>query len=532
MKRKFLLLTFVVAIVLCVFTISVSAKEYNPTTYAELKAAFVEIGTSTEEHTINLNGSYSSGYEISGFPVTSNGKITINLTGNSDVGCRFNITGETQLVINLNTYTLKNSHSRGGDSGCQFLLNNKKATVEAYNGTININDVCFWYYNGNIICENVNITANEETIWSGGSGGVGNISFVGCTVASIGETFKLQNGSCNGTNTRAFTLLNSTFKSKSNGSIRTMIQCPSKDSVIRDCTFIGTFAIDSWCEHGDTKESPIIIDNIVADTLSIINGKEFYTVKNSSFTKVNLEADSAGQVELTLVDCKFNTVTWTGNATYKEKSVATAYTSANCENAGTKTVYTFKSTTSDTQYALDNPALGHDNQIIYDYANGFLSSGTKRDGCTKCSNYVIEATPALFTWKGYSCTEAPINGSYSVSQAFYINKEAIAQYNSQFKFGAVFAGNLTNSSLSFDVNGTDKSLCKDFTDFPTNYLDIKISGIGGDIQTNEGVFSSLTVKLVFCLYVIDNDVVYYINGNDITQEVIGISYSDIFNKNF
>ena len=475
----------IVAMLVCLFAISVSAKEYNPTSYAELKAAFEEIGESEEEHVINLSGSYTDGSESSGFPVTSNGKITINLNDNTNVGCRFNITGETRLVFQLNGYAMKNTSSRGGDVGCQFLMNNANAHVEAYNGTIEINDVCFWFYNGHINCQGVNIKANEEVIWTDGLGGVGTITFNNCKTEARSDTFMLRAGSCSQKNTRVFTLTNSTFSAVGGGAINTVVQCPAQGSVIKDCTFVGTFKIDSWCQHYGKKTNDMVIENITATTFSPINGMEYYTIRNSKFDNLVLYADSAGEVYLTLWDCDFTNVSWDGNNSYKTKSVATAYTSANCENAGSKVVYAYNAEPAiDEQYALDNPALGHNNQTVVEYPNGYMKAGYVRVGCTKCSNYQEETLNALFECQGYS---ASTTGDAGIAVGYKVDNVAVDKYTEltgkELSYGvfAVAQSKLGDSNI-FDENGNAAigSIVADLTEYNFTSFELKIAGFKED----------------------------------------------------
>jgi len=459
MKKRilFALMMMALALVLC---LGISAKEYNPTTSQEITDALTEINASSEENVINLSGAYTSGYSDSGYTVSTNKKLTINLTGDTEVCCRFNVTGEATLVLNLNGYTLNNSKQRGGDVGCQFVTNNAKCSVEINNGTININDVCFWFYNGSIKCEGVTIVANEETIWSGGFGGVGAVSFVNCNVTSGGEgNFKMKSGSCNGAKTRVFTLVNSTFTAN-NG---TEVQCPAKESVIRNCTFNGKLTIDSWCQHGDTNESPMIIENITINNGSMqsITSFERYTVRNSKIGSIYLNGDRSGGAHLTVCDCEYTGISY-GNEKPDQCS-ATVIVGPTCLDAGIKTVYTKANASGTVDDTYEAPAMGHEASLDeienVVYKSGYGANGTYICGCVRCDATGLEengaSAPKLITFKGFS---TPRDGAISLVAGYEVDTDAVEAFENitkkEFTYGIVAAvGKNLGTNEPLDENG-------------------------------------------------------------------------------
>ena len=532
MKRKLLIVVVLVVLALSLFVISVSAKEYSPTSSAELTSAITEINGSTEENTINLGGSYTEGYSDSGYEIKTTTKLTFNLTSDVEIRCRFNLTASSTVEFNLNGYKLNNTVGRGGDSGCQFLLNNSSLKLKINNGTINIHDVCFWSYAGNLECNNVDFTANEELIWSGGSGQNGYITFKDCNVASKGEAaFKFKLGSCSG-NTRVFTIENCTFDSI--GGL--LIQCPAAGSVVKDCTVKqGSFIVDSWHAHTSSKESPAIFDNITveAGNLSSLTSSEIFTFTNCKAQGLNASGDNSGGCTIQAIDCEYSEVSF-GN-TNKDKSNIITITSQTCLDAGTKTTYPNGSTDAvvDEQYPIDNPALGHGfdaNDITnIEYKNGYMSAGLCTSNCVRCdvAGIIEEESSAspLFSSLGYS---KPENGTIGVAVSFKVNKDAIEIYegvtSKSLEYGAVAAAydNLGGKTL-LDDNGNINTLEKGgvikapVSQANVTSLTLKITGFTKEEHKD--------VKLVLGAYVIvteaDATTVSYLQ---VTKPAEGYSY--------
>ena len=475
MKKKLLMVAFLVALVVCILATCVSAKEYSPLDSDELKAAITEINNSTEPNVINLGGNYDENTSA-GYAITTTQNLVINLTSNVEIRSRINLNVPAIVEVKLNGYTMNNSASKGGDSGCQFVLNNNDLVLKVSNGTLNIKDVCFWSYYGSLDCRNVTFSANEELIWSGGKGQEGYITFIDCNITSGGEAaFKMKTGECT-KKTRVYTIENCTFSS--NGGL--LIQCPAQGSVIRNCTVKkSNFTIDSWHSHGDTKDSSIILDNIKVEngSLASVTGAENYTFTNCTAKNVSAASDSSGGCTIYAVDCTF-TGTAAPSFSNLSKGSASIYMikTPTCENAGTKTHY-FAALdeevviTVDEQYPIDNPALGHgidyENLTNIVYGSGYMAKGLCYSDCVRCdATDIVEkeasASP-LFTGKGFSRPES--NGKIGLAVSFGIDLASIEKYElitgKSIEFGAVAAGydNLGANTL-LDANGDATVLAK------------------------------------------------------------------------
>ena len=163
MKKLLFLITLIaISILMCVV---VNAKEYAPTNGIELNEAINEANTLNEDSTFTLNGDYSD-YDVSaGYKITSQNVLTFNLEGDVTTKSRFLITGN--LIVNLNSHTLTNATSRGGVEGSRFCIDKSgdvKGSLEVYNGSLTINDVCIAFQYGALKLHNVVINANEEAI--------------------------------------------------------------------------------------------------------------------------------------------------------------------------------------------------------------------------------------------------------------------------------------------------------------------------------------------------------------------------------
>ena len=132
---------------------------------------------------------------------------------------------------------------------------------------------------------------------------------------------------------------------------------------------------------------------------------------------------------------------------------------------------------------------------------------------------------ALFVDYGYSATEAPINGTYSMSQFYGINRDALAQYreiSTDFEFGFVVAadadpfGSVANGTLA-----EDKIFVTEEKFFAYDYVSVSIGGI-----TSETADKAVT----FCMFVKDGDGVYYLDGGKTVDTVAIKSYNDILSQ--
>ena len=156
----------------------------------------------------------------------------------------------------------------------------------------------------------------------------------------------------------------------------------------------------------------------------------------------------------------------------------------------------------------------------------YLKNGYRGYKCEKCDNVGKgEEIAALFVWKGFSVTESAIGGSYSMSQSFYVNKAAIAEYveenNLELTFGALATGNVSGLSVKPALDG-EKVLANEFDNLLHDYFEIKITGISGELAAK---------KVIFCGYVVVNGELMFLDKEETKSELIGYSYNELIGIN-
>ena len=159
--------------------------------------------------------------------------------------------------------------------------------------------------------------------------------------------------------------------------------------------------------------------------------------------------------------------------------------------------------------------------------NGYFSASCATESCSVCKTVTMkEDIGEMFVDYGYSATEAPINGSYSMSQFYGINRDAIEQYknivNEDFEFGFVVAAN--SDPFGALANGTlseDKIFVTEERFFAYDYVSVKVSGIS-DANKDKAV--------AFCIFAIDGEEIYYLDGGKTVDTVAMKSYNSIVNN--
>ena len=171
---------------------------------------------------------------------------------------------------------------------------------------------------------------------------------------------------------------------------------------------------------------------------------------------------------------------------------------------------------------LENPQHQLSMNIVFGDM-GYFSASKAIESCSVCKTLTVdEDIAAMFVDYGYSVTEAPINGAYSMSQFYGINREAIEQYRAysqEFAFGFVVAasadpfGALANGELPEDkVFVTTEDL------FAYDYVSVRISGISDAIKDK---------AVAFCMFVNDGEDIYYLDGGETVDAVAMKSYNDL-----
>ena len=167
-------------------------------------------------------------------------------------------------------------------------------------------------------------------------------------------------------------------------------------------------------------------------------------------------------------------------------------------------------------------------KIVYE---SYFDMGFKTLMCECGAEDVVdEATEqALFIDYGYSCTEAAINGKYSVSQFFGINRSAVDAYIAvigvDFDFGVVVSsvGNpMDESNSSLIAQG--KTYVSSSNAIKHDYVVVNVTGF---TDGENGTVNNLDRQLAFCLYVIDGERISYLDNGETVNTVTMKSYNDV-----
>ena len=126
----------------------------------------------------------------------------------------------------------------------------------------------------------------------------------------------------------------------------------------------------------------------------------------------------------------------------------------------------------------------------------------------------------MFVYLGYSYTETAINGAYSMSQFYGINKENIAKYadvtGNEVVYGFVVSS--IENPIGNENANENNVILSESGNFVYDYASIKITGISEE-NTAKGI--------VFCMYVIDGEDVSYLDNGTTSQSVACKSYNDV-----
>ena len=162
---------------------------------------------------------------------------------------------------------------------------------------------------------------------------------------------------------------------------------------------------------------------------------------------------------------------------------------------------------------------GEASMILTSYFEPITFVANCENGCGMQAADESKTIGAIFTYRGYSCTEVKIGGFYSMTQAYSVNEKALNQYrqiNPSFAYGLVASG--YSNPLDENVDSS-KVITYPGESFTFNHFEIKVKGISGRELVEK--------KIVFCLYIIDNST-YYADGGIISENANGISFSQVY----
>ena len=444
MKKKILLMLTMVALLVCIFAISVSASDTVPENYVEGDSSYTVYTDAqyTEVITGVMNGTLTNKTIVLGCDIETKCDLVMN------VAC--------DITIDLNTYTLKNTYmsNKSGD----FDLQHEDAIIRVKNGKMTSTFCMFIFRNlGQVYGENVDIVSKEECFYQyGGHGGAivlkdcniditesySAISLNNCGLIGDGMLYQIDGGSYDGL----------------------CICCAKPGSYVRNCVIYNReLKIDSWHAHGEgSTDVTVEFTNVTSEVKTYLNDK---------------------RVDPVFYDSTLGTIDLTGG-----NQLLVAYTSASCTEAGTKISYTSDTEatggTRDEQYSIDNPAKGHTADLtnILDmvYSNGFDNKGVYICPCTECDAEAEADAEALFTCLGCS---APEDGRGGIAIGFTVNNEAIAEYTSitgkTLKYGvfAVLQDRLDDNDI-FGEDGTPATgvISAEITNYSFVAFDLKVIG--------------------------------------------------------
>ena len=132
----------------------------------------------------------------------------------------------------------------------------------------------------------------------------------------------------------------------------------------------------------------------------------------------------------------------------------------------------------------------------------------------------VDTIGALFTYMGYSYTEMPINGTYSMSQFYSVNKENIKSYTDYTgnKLELRIVTSSVDNPIGSEAEGTNKVVVASINGFIHNYIAVKLSGITEEYADR---------GFVFCVFIKDNGTVYYLDNGISSKNIECKSYNDI-----
>ena len=152
--------------------------------------------------------------------------------------------------------------------------------------------------------------------------------------------------------------------------------------------------------------------------------------------------------------------------------------------------------------------------------NSYLEEITVCNVCTRqgCGNKVVlETIDALFVSKGYSVKT--FGDGVGISQGYEVNTDAVKAYKAyapSFDFGIIAYANKGGEAVS-PVPGKGGAIDVSFDNMANDYIEVQIMGIPEN---------SYDVPVVFCIYTVVNGKYTYISNGTEGESVIGISYNE------
>ena len=427
MKKKLFLLALMVALFACVLVISVSAKDIS-TGYSDLEGNEIVVPTYDSEGNslVWVRSTMLNRAEQYGIALT-NGKNYYEISDNGTTYYIFGQKSKEAFSVN-DSYILEIVKSRGVSSDTILVANfdglvHKDGTGAQQFGFLMRNNIIKYVYIQSSFKSTKNPNDSNKQI------------FLGSTALEVVE---FAPGS------KITELGPSAFKS-----------CAITEIVLPEgLTFIDERAFDD-CTRLEKIYIPRSVTFIDEIAFRGVVGAKYY------FTGTE-ETTSGWEITNEITYVNHCDVYYGGEHVYEDDGDCT--TALECERCLS---------------VIEAAADVHDNQIVVEYANGFMSVGVKKEGCVKCSAYVTETIEPLFTCLGYS---APENGDGGISIKYTVNGAAIAEYEE-----------VTGINLSYGMFATTKQAIgnRDIFDGEGNTVNGAIS-----LDVTKSGFAFLSLKMV------------------------------------
>ena len=184
----------------------------------------------------------------------------------------------------------------------------------------------------------------------------------------------------------------------------------------------------------------------------------------------------------------------------------------------------------ENQFTIEKTEHKYVNNPVYAYENGYLQKGTVTMECDCGATRTFE-TNALITFKGYSIAE---DGISSVVVGYTINYKQIEVYENavgtKINLGVVACA---SDSL---VNADNKPVNSDGSVAQTTIGTIANQTISTTltnvtiIMKTESWEKYADKNIIMCLYIIENEVVSYASGKELTEAAQPITYNQVLSE--
>lgn len=183
-------------------------------------------------------------------------------------------------------------------------------------------------------------------------------------------------------------------------------------------------------------------------------------------------------------------------------------------------------------------AFGHD--ILMDervlVGNDFFSEIAVACPCgvEGCGATVTVSTIApMFADNGYSAKN--FGEGYAIVQSYFVNRTAILEYQkyAEVEFGVVATVNAGGEAIAPVLGGEGVYSASLWDAKANDYLEIIVNNIPNNtekVENGEEAVDNKDKNIIFCLYVLKGESVWFLDGGKTVQSLSGISYQTVLNN--